>query len=253
MPVPLTTMFRRRRAVLISGGLSAYQNYARYLNDLKAFYACLTSNLYQFAHGDIQVVYANGGIHDMGGHSVTTVAATKANVRHALHQAVVGGGSSLGQDELLVICTTNHGTAIPNRLTLWTPQEYLTPAELGQELVQSQDYSCVCIFGHCFGTSMFHQVKLNTTHSVLVAASSSASYALPPDEAYDSFLYHFTAALLMNTPSDYPAASDQNKDGHISVQEAFDFAKGKNKTADKPQLDESSPGLAARTTLWGVL
>jgi hypothetical protein len=51
--------FKTRRALLISGGISTYQNYARYLNDLTAFYSCLVSARYGFDPNDIQVLYAS--------------------------------------------------------------------------------------------------------------------------------------------------------------------------------------------------
>src|SRR5258708_39798701 len=126
--------FKCRRAVLISGGISSFQNYPRYLNDLTAFYACLVSPRYSFDPADIQVLYANDGVYTMGGQTVTTQVADKANVVAALQTAENG----LGADDLLVLFTTNHGdSTVPHRLNIWGAGEYLQSVDLGAELAKS--------------------------------------------------------------------------------------------------------------------
>ncbi len=255
----LQKRFKTRRAVLISGGISQYQNYARYLNDLTAFYACLVSPRYNFAAGDIQVLYANDGVYTMGGQTVTTEVANKANVVAALRKAISG----LGADDLLVLFTTNHGDdTTPHRLNLWGTSDFLESTDLGAELAKASDYYCLGIFGHCYGNKMFNQLTTKTSSGkgVGVAASKSASHDLPPDGAYDAFVYHFTAALALETPSGYSAPdADANKDGHIDIQEAYDFAckmNKKQKIADVPDLiDNATPALAlaSKLTLEGIL
>src|SRR5262249_1078032 len=257
-PMQLKTTFGKRRAVLISGGISSFQNYPRYLNDLAAFYTCLVSGRYNFAPADIQVLYANDGLYDMGGHLVITTVANRANTVAALQKAVSG----LGPEDLLVLFTTNHGDAtIPHRLNLWTPAEYLEAPDLGAELAKNSDYYWLGIFGHCFGEKMIDQVTSNTAvgKGVGVAASRTASHLLPADGAYDAFVYHFTAALALETPSGYPADADAKKDGHIDIQEAYDFACGmikKQKVADQPDLRDTAAtplDLAGKLTMEGVL
>lgn len=249
------SQFNTRRAVLISGGLSSSINYPRYLNNLHAFYACLVSNRYGFSSKDIQVVYANGGVYDLAGNRVRAIEATSANVLGALDHAIKGDASPLDTDDLLVVMTTNHGEATaPHRLTLWRPSEYLESTDLGNALRNINCYF-VGVFGHRFGGEMQNQVEQNTTQgkSVFIAASDSVSYALPPDDAYDSFLYHFTSALMTTTPSIYPAFSDVDNDGHVSLQEAFNFAKQKNLTGDQPMISDRNTGMARRMTLRGLL
>lgn len=252
----LSTTFQTRRAVLVSGGISTYLNYPRYLNDLSAFYSCLVGSRYGFGPTDIQVLYANGGVYPMAGRAITTQPATNRNVRSALRNAVAASS----QDDLLVLITTNHGDAgPPHRLMLWDPAETLRADEVGSDLAASSGYHFLGIFGHCFGAEMFDQVLNNTAfdRSVVVAASDSASYALPPDEAYDAFLYHFTAAIAGETPQHYVADSDANRDGHVDIQEAFDFAVGMDTTQDNPQIDDNnsggSPPLKEKMTLEGLL
>jgi hypothetical protein len=168
----------------------------------------------------------------------------------------------LTANDLLVIFTTNHGdNTAPHRLNLWGASDFLESTDLGTELAKSADYYCLGIFGHCYGTQMLNQLKTNvvTGKAVGVAASSSASHLLPPDGAYDAFVYHFTAALALETPSGYAADADAKKDGHIDMLEAFNFAKAMNtkqKITDVPDLqDNATPALALadKLTLEGVL
>jgi len=254
----LTTVFSRRRAVLISGGVDSFQNHSRYLNDLTAFYNCLRSTRYNFAAADIQVLYANGGVYSMGNDSVATREATEDNVKDALGKALLGNPKTdphpLGPKDLLVVFTTNHGD-YSSRLLLWGAKEYLTAGDFGKELSANTDHHSLGIFGHCYGADLIDPL-VNNTHpdrAVAVAASTAASYALLPDCAYDAFVYHLTAAFALETPSGYPADADANKDGYVDVEEAYKFAKKKDTTADAPAFKESKTGLAGRLTLEGLL
>jgi len=258
----LSETFSVRRVVLVSGGVGVFQNYSRYLNDLTAFYGCLVGSRYGFDPSSIQVVYANGGNYEMAGHSVTTVMATQKNVEDAIKYAILGDPAKnvpkLTDRDLFIFMTSNHGdsTTSPHRLLLWTPKEFLDTDDLGAALAvgKSQNHYSLGVFGHCWGGDCFQKFLANTpkNRSIVVAASKGASYALDPDNAYDAFAYHFTAALAGATPSGYHADSDANRDGHVDVKEAFEFAKKMDTTKDTPVIDGDSV-LAAKLTLEGIL
>lgn len=257
-PTPLSFSFTQKRAVLISGGLDSFHNYPRFLNDLKIFYDCLV-NVYGYAPSDIRVLFANGGTHDMGGQAVTTQYCDRPRVLAALRNAVNG----LQPHDLLVIMTTNHGKATsPHEMKLWGAGEVLTAADLGAELSGLKDAHLLGVFGECYGGNMFFHVQSALTpatqaKTVLVASSTSASWSLPPDDAYDAFLYYFTAALAGRTPSNYDVDADGKSgrpaDGHVDIREAFEHAKSKDKTADKPDIQDATPPIALRMTLRGML
>jgi hypothetical protein len=212
----LTTTFRSRRAVLISGGISPFQNYSRYLNDFTVFYDCLVSSRYGFQPGDIEVLFAQGGAYPMGGTLRMAKHATRANVRAAIQAAVAASAD----DDLLVVMTTNHGDAgPPHKLLLWDPPQTLSAKEFGQDLAgRNSDFYFLGVFCHCFGADMFHEVLQNTASgkAVVVAATDSASYSLAPDHAYDAFVYHFVSAARGQTPQDYPADSDTTVTGTLT-------------------------------------
>ena len=219
-PSNLQFKYRRRRAVLISGGLDSFNNYPRFLNDLKVFYDCLV-NVYRFAASDVTVLYANGGTHDMGGHQVVADYCNKARTLAAIQRAVTG----LQPRDLLIVMTTNHGKASsPHDLQLWGPSEKLTAQDLGIALGGTSDYHLLGVFGECYGGNAFLDVQTNLQPAtqqkcVLAASSTNMSWSLPPDDAYDAFLYYFTAALARKTPSGYPVDADGQggtpADGHI--------------------------------------
>jgi hypothetical protein len=253
----LSKTFVRRRAVLISGGIEEAENHKRYLNDLKAFYACLTSTRYGFDPSQIQVVYANGGSQEFEKKKVKTIEGTKQETLAALDRSINGDSQNppLSSEDLLVVFTTNHGVnSTPHRLMLWGQAEFIEPNDLGS-LLSGRDHYFLGIFCHCYGARMFNRVLQNTDQDkcVVVAASQSVSFALPPDEGYDAFAYHFTSALTGVTPHGYAADSDMNKDGHVHMEEAFKFACKMNTTQDKPKIEDHNILAMHQMTLEGLL
>jgi hypothetical protein len=258
--------FPKRKAVLVSGGIDRFQNHARYLNDLVICYRCLVDR-YDFLPSDIQVIYNNGGWYDMGRDTkgasspVLTQWASKQNVLDALDKTL----GALGSDDFCVLFTTNHGSDASGRLELWTPSEYLTPNEFGTALAKHKDQYRLGIFGHCYGEMMIGPLLKNTAadKAVGVAASKTASYALPPDDLYDAFIYHYISALAEQTPAGYPVESDSKGDG-VDVKEAYDFAttlksytdwQAVGAIKDQPDIQDNSkgPSLMSRLTLHGLI
>ena len=54
---------------------------------------------------------------------------------------------------------------------------------------------------------------------------------------YDEFFYHFVSGLASQTPDGKPVAVDNNRDGRVSIQEAFAFALNRDTTAENPLLE----------------
>ncbi len=253
----LAKRFGQRRAVLISGGIEEAQNHRRYLNDLKAFYACLTSDRYGFDASQIRVVYANGGSQEFQNQKIQTVEGTKPEVIRTLTWAIDGDASNpaLSSDDLLVVFTTNHGDrSTPHRLMLWGQAEFLESNDLGS-LLSGKDHYFLGIFCHCYGERMFARILQNTVQDkcVVVAASKTVSFSLPPDDGYDAFAYHFTSALFGVTPHGYAADSDSNRDGHVHMSEAFGFACNMDATQDAPVIKDHNSLAMHKMTLEGLL
>jgi hypothetical protein len=248
--------FGKRRALLVSGGFTARLNAARFLNDLAFFYCCLLDH-YGFAPADVRVVYANGGLRQLGtGRIVLTEPATKQNALAGLAHGLQG----LGDEDLFVLFTTNHGKR--DSLLLWQREE-LTAAELGAALGTNRMPYGLGIFGQCWSQSMVLPFLANTGpgKGVAVSASDRDSYALAPLELFDAFLCHFTTALCQQTPSTYRVHSDQNSDGEVDVAEAFQFVLQqpsyqllRARYQENPHIEDNAGGqLACRLTLRGVL
>lgn len=264
----LTTTFKQRRAVLVSGGISEFQNHRRYLHNLHIFYSLLVSPRYRFHPRDIEVLYANGGSYHFAGNAVATEEATEANLKDALDDALnatghfVGTAASpnlpLGSNDLLIFMSTNHGddSTPPHRLLLWDPSQYITSTGFASAIKSASKCHFLGVFGHCYGGSMISKTLSaigGANKCVCVAASTSASYALEPDYAYDAFLYHFTSALLGKTPANYTADADANGDGLIDLDEAFKFAMRMDSTKDIPTIDDGGSGMRSKMTLEGLI
>lgn len=253
--------FSTRRAVLISGGITSQQNHSRYLNDLTTFYCCLV-DYYGFKQSDIRVVYNNDGLHDLGWRTspVATKIATSQNAQDAIEDALKG----LTDEDLFVLYTTNHGHDVTRRLELWRG-EHLTCGKLEELLKTNTEPYRLGVFGHCYSRTMADTfVNAPDDHKgVAVSASDVQSSSLPPDDMYDAFVYHFTAALQEETPSGHPVPSDANTDTYVDIDEAFKFVdqlksyknlRTGGLSKDDPRLHDNVTGdLAKRLTLKGLI
>ena len=235
----------------------------RYRNNLCTFYCCLVDH-YGFHQRDVQVVYNNNGNYDFGWR--TSPVGTKVATSQAAQTAITTALAGLTDDDLFVLYTTNHGTAT-GRLNLWGGGEYLDLITLDTLLAANKQPYCFGVFGHCFSRDMADQFVASAGQGkgVAVSASNSSSTALPPDDMYDAFVYHFTTALQRQTPSGHPVLLDPNDpddDSDVTVKQAFEFTdnlqsykelrKRGGLMKDHPFLSQDKSGnLAASLTLRG--
>ena len=60
---------------------------------------------------------------------------------------------------------------------------------------------------------------------------------------YDEFLYHFTAAVNKADHKGKKVNADSNKDGDVSMVEAFNYARSKDSQSETPWYEDSGDGV----------
>ncbi len=245
--------------VLISGGISASSNNARYLNDLKFIYDNLINNYEGNTDKNIYVIYADGN-GDLDGDGVNDVdyAATKANVEGVFKMLA----KNLKKDDQLFVYVTNHGgheTGKDCYICLYYGQS-IKDDEFAALINNIQAGSMKFVFEQCFSGGMVDDLKGLSGKNLVVATASDydePSYGaqVPPGwgtDGYDEFVYWWTAAVCKSYPppslpgthpaTPDPKTADANNDKKVTMKEAFDFAKANDRwPAEHPQYYASVP------------
>jgi hypothetical protein len=245
--------------VLISGGIGASSNNARYLNDLKFIYYTLLNKYVGNTDKNVYVIYADGnGDLDGDGTNDVDYAATKANVVGVLGMLA----KNLKKEDILFVYVTNHGGYESGKdcyICLYYGQS-IKDDEFAALINKIQAGQMKFVFEQCFSGGMVDDLAaLSGTNLVVATASdyNEPSYGaqVPPGwaaDGYDEFVYWWTAAVCMSYPppslpgthpaTPDPKAADANSDKKVTMKEAFDFAKANDRwPAEHPQYYASVP------------
>ena len=95
-----------------------------------------------------------------------------------------------------------------------------------------------------------HLAKQGRT--IATACSATELSWSGPTIYYNEFVYHWIAAVAGHTPSGSIVNADYNNDGYISMKEAFDYAKSKDKANETPQYSSIKARLGDYLTLLGT-
>lgn len=245
-------------AVLIAGGYNSANNHARYWNDIGEAYQILKQ--YGYTDKNIIVFYANGNYPNSSNcHNWLSVkqqyssiqidyAATKSNLKNAI--ASIPHSKSNG----LFVFSTDHGMA-DGSLVLWG--EFVSPEEFSDIFSPTLGYRMrVFEFEQCYSGAFL--APLSSKNTIIVTASTDAelSWALPPDYGYDSFNFFFNSALKGSFPEGYtypisPSKADVDRDGRISIAEAFNYVSNliNFDLKSTPWYSESEDGIPITSTV----
>ncbi|RJP79817.1 MAG: T9SS C-terminal target domain-containing protein [Candidatus Zixiibacteriota bacterium] len=262
-PHPLPPSRGERWAVLMNGGAGTSSNYPRYWNDLSNIYMAL-SETYGWPDDRIIVLCSDGtnpapdqsngqnSDPDLDGDGDPDImyACTLAEV-----DMVFGWlATQLSADDKLFIFTTDHGSSNGGWNTsfnLWAGQ-MLSDAHFAQLLDALPDCEIICTFEPCYSGGFLDNVVVPPGPRVASSACAynQVSYAMPPGYVYDTYVFHWTAAVKGEDAYGVVVDADYNNDGLVDMLEAFRYAEEHDQSNEDPQYMDYPAGVGTGLSLW---
>jgi hypothetical protein len=270
-----------RWAILFSGGIDKKSSYTRYWNDLKFMYTTLV-NEYGFTNQTIAVLYADGKALDSGmpvhyagtGANLQTVLsllrknATSDDLifvfttnhgsgfyKNKTYPDLYGGQLDANGDEVEKLKESSYGrdfngdgdtvdvVSWDEALNGWGPP--ILDDTLSTMLQGLSFDRMVVVMEQCFSGGVIVDISRVAGSIVLMSAAGEyePSWAMAPSYSYDEFSYHFTCAINGATPTGATVSADTNSDGRVSMVEAFNYARSKDKASETPWYDDNGDGV----------
>ncbi len=231
----------RTYAVILSGGGDMFMNDERYWNDCSFIYQTLVrrygvpkSNIFPLiSDGDdplVDMALNKGGYKssptDLDGDGVADYeyAATQANL-----DAVFGElGQKMQADDHLFLFVIDHGGMSGDGLPfilLWN-RERLSGIGLKAMIKPLLDKHVTinAVFGQCNSGAFVDVLRGSGCVVATACAADEPSYASANNQ-FDEFVYHWTCAVNGAVPNGYAVKADANRDGVVSMSEAFNYAR----------------------------
>lgn len=243
----------RTYALIISGGVSPYNNYSRYWNDCSFIYQTLVKK-YNIPKSNICPIMSDGNNPAVDMFDLTTrtyksqpldldfdgvadikYSATKSNIQEVLNSLLV----KLKKDDHLFIYVIDHGGTNDNNMSsyiwLWN-YEKLQDKELAQMVAPFTNklVNVNVVLGQCFSGGFVDDLEKVGCVVATASKGNESSYGCP-DIPYDEFVYHWTCAINEATPDNKRITSDSDNNNLITMEEAFNYAKSMDRCDERPQ------------------
>lgn len=249
---------QRTYAIILSGGVNKNSNYERYWNDCSFIYQTLV-NKYSIPKGNIYPIMSDGNNPaadmrsisggyksqpldlDNDGVDEIKLAATKANVKNTLGTLA----NKLNKDDHLFIFVIDHGGTDDNNtnsyICLWN-YESLYDFELATMLepFTSKFVNVNVVLGQCFSGGFNDNLKKVGCVVASASTGSESSWACS-DIPYDEFVYQWTCAVNEATHRKVSVKSDADNNGRVTMEEAFIYAKDKDRVSAEHPMYTSTP------------
>ncbi len=251
-----------RWAVLMNGGADSGNNHVRYWNDLSNIYITLTT-VYEFADENIIVLCSDGldpavdqsngqnSDPDLDGDGDADI--MYSCILSNVEMVFTNLANNFTGTEKLFVFTTDHGGSNGGYDTyenLWN-WETLTDAHFAELLAAIPAAEKICTFEPCFSGGFLDNIIGEP--GPIVASSACRydeySWAMPPDYVYDTYVFHWTAAMKWEDAYGVPVNADLNSDGIITLDEAFAYAVEHDQDDETPQYGEYPEGTGSYLSL----
>ena len=273
---PHKTSQNKKWALLYCSSDNESQDKSRYWNDMKFMYLTLIRN--GFDSSNIVVVYKTGT--QRGGDRQIPVHFPASIV--GFDGAINALKSKMTNKDLFFFYVTGHGlgTDTTHKFTL-TPPAYGARQDEGLDEIDTgvrfpylydetffyygeRDWDntlwddslkakintlsynkMIALFQPCFSGGLFYDLK--SPKNIILSASSEFEFSWDggPDD-HDLFSYHFISALNKATNRGIAINSDTDEDGHVSILEAFLYAKSLDNNPETPLLDDAGDGVGQK-------
>lgn len=258
LPNASTSVAQRTFAVIISGGINKVSNHERYWNDCSFIYQTLSKN-YGVPKSQIYPLMSDGtdpatdtfsplGYFfsqsldlDFDGNAEIKHAATRANVISTFNTL----SSMLKEDDHLFVFVIDHGGTDDfnnsSYICLWN-NERIYDYELANLLrpITGKFVNVNVVLGQCFSGGFMDNLEQVGCVTATACKGSESSYALW-GFPYDEFVYQWTCAVNGADHQGNSINADTNRDGFISMDEAFAYAKQKDRIEDETPQYQSYP------------
>jgi len=226
-------------AVLINGNASQ-----RHWNDFAFLYRTLVE-VYGYSKANIFVADSYHQVElpdldDDGKNDIewgSTLAGIQGLFRHL--------GKTLTPDSELLTVVNDHGEIKDGEAVLVVNDGEIRAGDFAKQLGALPPKRAISVYQQCFGGG-FVRPSLGDYRVALSAATSEEFSWATADFQFDEFLYHLTSALALQTHEGKPVAADRNRDGKMSIQEAFAYALAEDSTPESPLMESFANSGFAR-------
>ncbi len=252
-----TSASQRTYAIILSGGYNKNMNYERYWNDCSFIYQTLIKK-YFIPKNNISVIMSDGTNPaadmrttspysyvsspldlDNDGVSDIQYAATKSNVQSVISSL----NNTMQKDDHLFIFVIDHGGSVngydESFICLWG-EDRIYDYELANMLsvLLAKGVNVNAVLGQCNSGGFID--NLSQAGCVVAAAcnGSESSYACS-NIPFDEFVYEWTSAVNQANHLGASVISDSDNNGHITMDEAFDYANSHDDCDETPQYSSN--------------
>ena len=102
----------------------------------------------------------------------------------------------------------------------------------------------VTVMEQCFSGGLIHDMSQGGNRIIISAAGEyEPSWAMPPSYEYNEFSYYFTCAINKADHQGNTINADSDNNGHVSLVEAFNYARSKDTRSETPWYEDNGDGL----------
>lgn len=248
----------RTYAVILSGGANKNSNYERYWNDCSYVYQVLTRK-YGIPKSNIYVIMSDGtnpaadmrtisGSYksspldlDGDGNADIEYSATQNNIHTVLNELA----TIMNQDDHLLFYVIDHGGTndgiSKSYINLWG-DERLQDYTLTQWLEPILNKKAVvnCVLGQCYSGGFVDDLTKKGCVVSTASTGNESSWACF-DRPYDEFVYQWTSAINEQDTYNNILITDSDKNGRVTMEEAFAFAKANDRVTEEHPQFQSTP------------
>jgi hypothetical protein len=252
-----------RYAILMNGGYDSGNNHIRYWDDLQNIFLTL-KYVYGFADENIITLCSDGtdpavdqdngqsSPLDFDGDGIADIKYSCVNTN--VDYVFTSLAQNFTPSDKLFIFTTDHGSSVSGWQTdenLWN-YEVLHDYHFAELLALFPECEKIFTLEPCFSGGFLDDAIVPPGRIIgsTAARYDEYSWAMPPDYVYDTYVFHWTAAVNGHDAYGVAVDADANQDGRVTMDEAYQYALAHDADQEHPQYAEYPEGTGAQLSLW---